>query len=552
MKRFIRSVLALALLGTVAQFNSAARGQFLEQRGQQSVVLSIHADGTCEVVNRSVLPRAAAAQQVQMMERMQKMEEAGDDPAQLAALGQATATNTLTDDQLKEKFKTMMGEEMGGVEGGDKEPDISVDKENVTTTQTASFPSVHDMLAGSGMLLNSFAASFENMRFEQDANGHLLVTLTPGAMQKRELKSMRSMFKMSGLHSEMKFVFPGKVISSSFPETQTNATWITVDASKDESLDALAKLYDGPDTITAELAGLTLKEPLESKSLMRHARRPSEMGDDLPITEGATGFVAEPEGIVTTTLHVFPEGTNYFKGGNMFVTGPPGTMVHAKLFPPKGRTLQSVNDIKLLKATDDQGRPVAAGDTDEGGGISSAYVESGGMGGRNANAANVQLHLQLPAPDAQAIDEISAEAVAVTAGSWKELVLTNVTESTTNEVDLSEVLPGAKLVLSKLSNKDNQFSVQARITGPATVNNLKVEAKAAGADDNGNGNGNSNSYGERSQTTGGQTVRTVHVNAFFFNMNGPKTPASYNLIIRYPQDLRRDRVNFKLKGLDLL
>ena len=177
---------------------------------------------------------------------------------------------------------------------------------------------------------------FENMRFEQDTNSHLLVTLTPAARMKRETKNMRTEWKVEGLNAELKLVFPGKVLSSGFPKTETNATWIAVDSKKDETLDALVKLYDGPIVITAEAAGLTLKEPLELKNLQpRWGRGTGEMGGDLPITEAGPGFVAQAEGIETTTVHIFPAGENYFKQGNNPYGQQAGTMVHAKLFPPK-------------------------------------------------------------------------------------------------------------------------------------------------------------------------------------------------------------------------
>jgi hypothetical protein len=367
---------------------------------------------------------------------------------------------------------------------------------------------------------------------------------------KRGLKNERTEWKVAGLVTELKFVFPGKVLSSGLPETQTNATWLAVDSKKDETLDAMLKLYDGPIVITAEAAGLTLKEPLEAKTLLLQAarRRNGGIGEDLPLTDAGPGFVAQAEGLTTTTLHLFPAGASLVEDGAMPSGGPPGTTVQAKLFPPKGRTLQSVTDVKLLAATDDKGRAVAAGANGEQEQISTAFVTADTGGPGQNNSAQVQLHLQLPQPDAEAIDEISVEAVAVTAGSWKELTLSNITEKATNEFDIGAVLPGAKLIITKFSNKNNSLSLQARITGPATVKNLKVEAKAPGTEER----SFSNSSDINVKTTGGETTRNIRVNASIFDENGRKAPASFQLLVRSPQDLKRERVNFKLKGLDLL
>jgi len=471
---------------------------------------------------------------------------------QMANLQAQAKTNTFTDEQLKEKYIAMMEEQFSAMEEqGAEKPNVTLDKDNVTVMSKESFASIKDMLqsrSAPGMVGESLIY-FQNMRFELDTNGHLMLTLSPNPWMKRQMKTMRTQWKMTGISGELKFVFPGKVLSSGLPETQTNATWITVDSKKDESLDALAKLYDGPVVITAEPAGLTLKEPLELSKLRPRTGRTGEMGDDLPITEGATGFVAQAEGISTTTLHVFPGGENFFKEGNMPFGGQVGAMVHAKLFAPKGRSLQSVTDVKLLAATDDKGRAVAAGKNDEGEEMNSfAFVQSGMDEGQESGGAEMQLRLELPQPDAQAIDEVSAEAVAVTAGSWKETTLTNITETSTNEFDIGAVLPGAKLVLSKITMKNNMLSMQGQIKGPATVKNLKIEVKIPGQERR----NYFNFAGGNVSTKGGETTRGFRVNGSVFNPNGEKSSGPYQLLIRYPEDLKRERVTFKLKGLDLL
>ncbi len=555
MIKFIRCTLTLAA-AWLAQYQSTLNAQFFPGRGaRQNLVLTIHADGRCEVGSLSVISRPMAEQQVRMMEMQKKMEEAAEngDMARMTNAQAEAKTNALTDEQLKEKYLATMEEEfsaMGEQDEADK-PNVTVDKDTVTVTKKASFASIQEMLQSrSGFQAAASLLYFENMRFEQDTNGHLLVTLTPSTAMKRGLKNMRSEWKMEGVNAELKFVFPGKVLFSGFPETQTNATWIAVDSQKDETLDALAKLYDGPIVITAEPAGLTLKEPLDLKKLRPREGRTGGVGDDLPITEGGAGFVAQAEGIMTTTLHVFPGGEHYFKEFTLPFGGQGGTMVHAKLFAPKGRTLQSVTEVKLLTATDDKGRAVAAGKNDEGEEMNAfAFVQSGMEEGQENNGAEMQLRLELPQADAQAIDEVTAEVVAVTAGSWKEMTLTNITETSTNEFGLGALLPGAKLVISKFSNKNNMLTMKVQIKGPATVKNLKVQAKVPGSEQ---GRGYSNSSEMNVSSKGGETTHTLQINASIFNQNGAKVSGPFQLLLRYPQDLKRERVNFKLKGLDLL
>ena len=177
-----------------------------------------------------------------------------------------------------------------------------------------------------------------------------------------------------------------------------------------------------------------------------------------------------------------------------------------------------MTDVKLLQATDDKGRAVTAGENDGEEEFSTAYVQAVMGGTRENNSADIQLRLQLPQPDAQAIDELSAEAVAVTAGSWQELTLTNINETATNEFDLGGVLPGAKLVISKFSNKNYMLRLQVRIKGAATVKNLKVEVKIPGSEERSFSNSSEMSV----KTTGGVTTRNISINASTFDGSGAK------------------------------
>jgi hypothetical protein len=336
----------------------------------------------------------------------------------------------------------------------------------VLITTTRSFASVEELLKDGYAIWNQSGVEFENVRFENDTNGLLRVTLTPRNGMERYLKTFRSEWKLSGAKMELKLVFPGKVVSSGFPEMHTNATWLTVDAKQDASLDAVAKLYAAPTVITAEPGGLKLDQPLELKNLRRFSRTRGEVGDDLPVTDAGPGFVAEAQSITTTTLRVFPGGEDYFKENGGFSGSQTGAVVNAKLFAPRGRTLLSAGDVHVLSAVDDKARSIAATEEDDEGVQSEVYSS----GSQDSDSMQIRLHLQLPQPDAQAIDQLSAEAVAVTAGTWQEKTLTNLQENSTNELDLSGVLPGAKMVVTKLSFKNSQFNLQARLQGLRTGN----------------------------------------------------------------------------------
>ncbi len=546
MKLFFQWTLAAITLAAAMTWNGTAAAQFYGYGGggtEMNSVLTIKADGSSVFTTETVESRTMAEQQVRMMEQYKKMREAteaGEEPTK-PDLTSTNETKPFTDEELAKKLNESMNERYGeNMEDSGQKYTVAMKTNTVVFTSTRSFASLEEMLKDNYEIWIASGVSFENVRFETDTNGLLKLSLTstPGRNSKID---WRSRWKLSGAKTEMKIIFPGKVVSSGFSATEGNATWFAVDSKKDESLDALAKLVDGTTVITAEAGGLKLDAPVESKKLLRSRRQRAAGGDELPITDAGPGFVAEAQGITTTITHVFPGGEDYFKqNGN---SSPTGAVVNAKLFAPKGRTLQTVSDVRVLTAVDDKGRSVVA--EPEAGEEIESYRSYGGS--PDANSMPIQLHLQLPAPDAQAIDTIAAEVVATTVGTWKEMTLTNLQENATNELDLATVVPGAKLVIVKNSSKNGQINIQARLKGPGTVRRLELRAKIPGND-----RFNSNSSERNSSTKGGETTRTLTIQGYGYGEEGGLSPATVVLIVRYPADLRRERVKFNLKGLDLL
>ncbi len=496
---------------------------------ETSAVLTINADGTSLLKTVTVEPRATVEQQVRMRERYEKMAEADEDYATTVILTATNEAMPFTDDELVKKISEQMDERAQN--SGEKNR-VELKTNAVIIVSTRSFSSPEEMVRESYSFWRAGELSVANTRLEMDTNNLLRLTLTPQPRMERYLKTMRSQWKLAGMKSELKLFFPGKVVSSSFPSMQANTTWLVVDAKDDPSLDAVSKLNTAPVVITAEPAGFKLAQPLESKSLQR-ARGQLGGGDDLPVTDAGPGFVAEAQSVTTTTLRVFPGGENYFKNN----PADTGTVVRVKLFAPKGRTLKSISETRVIAAVDNKGRSLASDEN-----------ESTQFGGDANQDGPVQfdLRLQLPQRDAQSIENISAEAVAVTAGDWKELALTNLAENATNTLDLSAVLTDAKMFVTKFTMKRGQMNMQLRLEGLPTVNRLEVRAKVPG-------NNQFNSYSSERQSgkKNGVTTRTIVLQGYGFPDEAP-APEAVGLTVRYPQDLRRERVKFELKGLDLL
>jgi hypothetical protein len=222
---------------------------------------------------------------------------------------------------------------------------------------------------------------------------------------------------------------------------------------------------------------------------------------------------------------------------------PEGTTVSAKLFPPKGRVIKSVSGVRLLSAKDDQGREIARPKSDGEDFAEEANDMLFSSGNEDAQSINMQVRLALPAPDAQTIEELQAEAVALTIGSYKELLLTNVQADAQKVIDLGELVPGAKLTILKVTSKKSQSSVQVRLEGPPAVDQTELKIKRTSR------SGSSHTMQQQSSTRDKVTKRTLTVQSYDHEGGGG---GPVTLEVRQPQDAKRERVQFKLSGLDLL
>ena len=127
------------------------------------------------------------------------------------------------------------------------------------------------------------------------------------------------------------------------------------------------------------------------------------------------------------------------------------------------------------------------------------------------------------------------------------MTLTNLQENATNELDLSGVLPGAKMAITKFKFQDGQLNLQVRLQGPRTVQRLDVRAKIPGND-----NFNSYSSERRVDIKHQEATRTLVITGYGFDSGAAPSHSDVVLIVRYPEDLHREHLKFELKGLDLL
>jgi len=138
-------------------------------------------------------------------------------------------------------------------------------------------------------------------------------------------------------------------------------------------------------------------------------------------------------------------------------------------------------------------------------------------------------------------------------GNWKEQEMTNVVASVGQTVDLSSILPGAKVTITQRTNKNEssremkQFNLTLKLEGPREIKSIKAECKAPNEE-----RSNFSSYDIGAQYGKTKNSRQIIINGYSMTGEGGPDLNSVKLILKYPDNLRREKITFKLTGIDFL
>jgi hypothetical protein len=276
--------------------------------------------------------------------------------------------------------------------------------------------------------------------------------------------------------------------------------------------------------------------------------RPQQQNvSNVPITEGGEGFIAEASTVTTTTTYEFPEAQKQSNRSFQPGSQQEGTTVVAKVFGPKERTLQSVSEIRVVKALDDKGREVPKATDASGVAEFTEGFDYNPFTKKAANSKQVSVRLGVPEADAKSIEEVNFQAVVQSVGTWKEMTIP-LEEGKTNEVDISEVLPGAKLTIKKANFKSMQIMVDGTVKGPAEIQQLDFQIKPEGNPDAFQMQPDYNQWNRGRD----KTTRKLMLRGYMMQQRpGAAGSKTMTLLVRYPTDTKRQRIQFKLTGLDL-
>lgn len=527
------------------------------QLGSESrTTVRINPDGSSACTNELVQSRALLEQQVKSWSRYSNMDDAdGQDPGSgtAAAAQEKKNDKPLTNEELAKKLQEMQNRSDSEEGLTIKVEDVSGSTNLIRMISTRAFPTLKDLVADRSYSWAPRLFLAGESRIEIDTNKNFRLTFKTVAANARYAKAIRRSWTASKAIMEWKIMMPGKVLSSSLSGVEGNATWMTVNTTNNQSIDAALALSSTNIVIVSEAGNIKLSEPLESATLARSVPGRGGKTPELPITDAGPGYTAEPMGITVTTVYNFPQAgkdANDAPEASRFGGEDPGTLIWAKLFAPKGREIRSISAVKAKSAKDDTGASVISTNAVDGNEDSSytEYSSSSSSDSAADTGTSFGIRLGLPAPDASAIEQLEGELVAFTIGGWKELQVTNLQANATNTtIDLESLVPGAKLVIKKIVSKSSQTTIEGTLEGPPEVQQLEVKAKTV------EGRGYSSSYDRRVSTKDGKTIRSVYVQSF--NYSGNESDAASKpapLMIRLPQDPKRERVTFKLTALDLL
>jgi hypothetical protein len=198
----------------------------------------------------------------------------------------------------------------------------------------------------------------------------------------------------------------------------------------------------------------------------------------------------------------------------------------------------------VLRAIDDQGREVKAGrHRSLVPGRTGAYPSYGVAAG----TTQIDLLLELPAPDTRSLETLSAEVVLATVTDWRELPITNLQQGATHTIDLGALLPGTTLTFTRVLAQPSQFSVSATLTGSAAVRNIEIAGPPAQQDAS-----RFHAFDGQITTKAGRTVRKINITVYGRGDANAAVAQAAGFRLRYPADLREERLQFTLKELDLL
>jgi hypothetical protein len=362
---------------------------------------------------------------------------------------------------------------------------------------------------------------------------------------------MKAQLQQSGTQKlSWKLRMPGKVISATGAEFKDQEVAIEFNFSKniDEAIAAMMKMQTKGLTIVSEPGNVPLADlPLDSAKLQEAMMvAQGDLGEDVPITDAQQPYVVEALAVTTTAVRWYPEGRKFLGEGpeHHYRYGDAqtsGCTVTARIHAPKGASILGLAQTTIDKAVDEKNRAIPSTE-----GVHS--ISYGGSSDERTHG-DFDLELSLPAPDAEAIEHLEGSVVVTTCTGWKELAIVHEDAGKDQEADISSLIPGGKLVIKKskheMKNQPSMTRAQGNFDIVITSDEagLEFDVRIDGFDD-------LHAYDSHSSRSGTTLRKQIQYTGFHHGDNAPAF-GKPTLIVKIPQQLKREKVKFKLQAMDL-
>ncbi len=582
MRRLIHPAVAPVLLLIGVLFTGACSSEY-------HVKVTIAPDGSAEVSAEAAMTRQLAEQSIAMYSRSRGATQFStwDSFDAQSKQDKPTAVDDSDPDaKLKSKLRNALQVQVNAhgraygrsspVAYDGKRPQttigtIKIEDDVVRVPMTTRYDDATQFVNGISQAMPSLA--LDRARLEKTDEGKLRLILSPtkaggtNVAAANMQRYQRMMMKSSGYKGSVAVVMPGKIVSSTLPQSEGNSTTITIDAADSKSLDAAIDLIGKKIEIVSEPGGFDVASlPIETggdegpvdaafADILDNSD-PSNALAGVPITDAGPGFRAEAISVTTTSIHYFPEARKRLGQAMRYLAeGQNGCVVHVRVYAPAARIVHSTRHTKLTAAVDDQDRPIKSASDREGDHFMTSYFGNASGEGDGSRAADLRLRLQLPKPDAEAIEKLTGEVVMATFAGWQQQVIAKPKADRSTRIKIDDALRGATLtVLDLKSQSEDQGGLRSQegtmaveLRGSADVRTLEVMVSVAGT---GRMSGDSHNMFDETREIDGAHVRRISLqySAWQRRQSGEQ-PLS--ITVRRPRDLKQERVKFNVTAIDL-
>lgn len=509
--------------------------------------LAIHPDGSGSLSQRVLLDRKTVEQSFAL--RNQNEYD-----------GPAPQKTSFSEEELEENIRTSFEAKSNGMLAG-SELDSGIESLEIG-------PEVIDLVISSSS--PDLATLVESTYFLWEELENPLMTLEKNPDQQLELalkarvdelymeqwiRRYAQMFSSMQIKFSLTVQMPGKIISSNLETNAENTSSLSISSWDKDSIALFHQLLNKGIRVVSETGGLTLPDtPLNSDELLHRAwdEQQTELEQFLPpITDAQPGYLPVALNSQTIRTKHFREAINIFS--DKIVSHLPQketTEIRGRLFLPKNRILHSTGELLLISAKDDHGRDIQVPEQATGENSPATFVGDYNNSTTDVGYCNFTIQLVAPPKDCRAIEDIRLEGVVTTFSGWEKQEISNLAVKQGQPIDLSSLLPGTRLIIQEMkvqSVREGNLigTVELELSGPPEIARLSyLIGQEKGT----------HLYTEeierKSNTVDGVMTQKTTLQ-YQRESSSENDRDNILLIVRFPRDMKREKVVLELHDLDL-